>query len=40
MHIGVKTVETYRHRIREKLQLESPNDLLKLAITWTHRAQK
>jgi DNA-binding NarL/FixJ family response regulator len=40
LHIGVKTVETYRHRIREKLKLEHPTDLLRSAIAWTHQAQK
>ena len=37
LHIGVKTVETYRHRIREKLGLEQPGDLLRSAIAWTHQ---
>lgn len=36
LHIGVKTVETYRARIREKLKLKDPTDLLKRAIAWTH----
>lgn len=36
LHIGVKTVETYRARIREKLRIENPADLLQLAISWTH----
>jgi len=40
LHLGVKTVETYRHRIREKLRLDHPTDLLQAAITWTHRASK
>jgi DNA-binding NarL/FixJ family response regulator len=40
LHIGVKTVETYRHRIREKLKLEHPADLLQSAIAWTHHGQK
>jgi DNA-binding NarL/FixJ family response regulator len=40
LHIGVKTVETYRHRIREKLKLEHPTDLLRSAIAWTHQGQK
>jgi DNA-binding NarL/FixJ family response regulator len=40
LHIGVKTVETYRHRIREKLKLERPTDLLRAAIAWTHQVQK
>jgi DNA-binding NarL/FixJ family response regulator len=39
LHIGVKTVETYRHRIREKLKLEHPRDLLRSAIAWTHHGR-
>ena len=39
LHIGVKTVETYRHRIREKLKLQHPADLLRSAIAWAHKAQ-
>jgi DNA-binding NarL/FixJ family response regulator len=34
LHIDMKTVETYRLRIREKLNLESSSHLLKLAIRW------
>jgi DNA-binding NarL/FixJ family response regulator len=37
LHIGVKTVETYRHRIREKLQLAHATDLLRSAIAWAHQ---
>jgi DNA-binding NarL/FixJ family response regulator len=36
MHIAVKTVETYRARIKEKLKLKDSNQLLQWAITWTH----
>jgi DNA-binding NarL/FixJ family response regulator len=32
--IGMKTVDTYRTRIKEKLNLESTSELLKLAIRW------
>lgn len=35
--IGTKTVETYRARIREKLNLKEPTELLKRAIAWTHQ---
>lgn len=35
--LGVKTVETYRARIRDKLKLRNPEDLLPVAIEWTHR---
>ena len=34
LQIDMKTVETYRLRIKEKLNLESSSDLLKLAIRW------
>jgi len=34
LHIDMKTVETYRLRIKEKLNLETSSDLLKLAIRW------
>jgi DNA-binding NarL/FixJ family response regulator len=36
LHLGAKTVETYRARIREKLNLKDPAELLQLAITWVH----
>jgi DNA-binding NarL/FixJ family response regulator len=39
LKIGVKTVETYRYRIREKLKLEQPRDLLRSAIAWTHQGR-
>ena len=34
LRIDMKTVDTYRTRIKEKLNLESTSDLLKLAIRW------
>jgi DNA-binding NarL/FixJ family response regulator len=34
LRIDMKTVETYRLRIREKLKLDSSSELLKLAIRW------
>jgi DNA-binding CsgD family transcriptional regulator len=34
LRIDMKTVETYRLRIREKLDLDSSSELLKLAIRW------
>jgi len=37
LHIGIKTVETYRARIREKLNLKDGTELLQLAITWSHQ---
>jgi DNA-binding NarL/FixJ family response regulator len=38
MHIAVKTVETYRCRIKEKLKLNDSSELLQVAISWNqHR---
>jgi DNA-binding NarL/FixJ family response regulator len=37
LNIGVKTVETYRSRIRDKLKLDTASELLQLAIKWTHQ---
>jgi DNA-binding CsgD family transcriptional regulator len=34
LHIDMKTVDTYRGGIKEKLHLESSSALLKLAIQW------
>ena len=34
LSISVKTVETYRARIKEKLNLNDPSDLLQAAISW------
>ncbi len=36
LHIDVKTVETYRARIKEKLHLTESTELLQLAIRWSH----
>lgn len=36
LHIAAKTVETYRARIRNKLNLEDGGELLRSAISWTH----
>ena len=35
LHIDIKTVETYRARIKEKLKLKDGSDLLQWAIRWT-----
>ncbi len=35
LHVAVKTVETYRARIKEKLRLKDSSELLQLAISWT-----
>lgn len=37
LHIAAKTVETYRARIRAKLNLEDRGELLRSAISWTHK---
>jgi len=37
LHIAVKTVETYRARIKEKLKLKDSSELLRLAISWSQR---
>jgi DNA-binding NarL/FixJ family response regulator len=36
LHLGVKTVESYRARIKEKLKLEDGTQLLQQAIQWVH----
>ena len=36
LHLSVKTVETYRTRIKEKLDLADANELLQHAIRWTN----
>ena len=36
LNLSRKTVETYRRRIREKLELDSITELLQHAIQWTH----
>jgi DNA-binding NarL/FixJ family response regulator len=36
LHVAVKTIETYRARIREKLKLKTASELLQSAIAWTH----
>ena len=37
LHIATKTVETYRARIKEKLNLKNGSDLLQLAISWSRK---
>ena len=36
LSIAVKTIETYRARVREKLKLKNASELLQSAISWTH----
>ncbi|MHC4215965.1 MAG: response regulator transcription factor [Planctomycetota bacterium] len=38
MHLSVKTVETYRARIKEKLNLANADELLRYAIQWVSSA--
>jgi DNA-binding NarL/FixJ family response regulator len=37
LNIAVKTVETYRARIKEKLRLDDASELLQSAISWSHK---
>jgi DNA-binding NarL/FixJ family response regulator len=37
LRIAVKTAETYRARIREKLNLKDASELLQFAISWAHK---
>ncbi len=39
LHLGIKTVESYRARIKEKLKLEDGTQLLQHAIQWVHSLQ-
>jgi DNA-binding NarL/FixJ family response regulator len=36
LHLGIKTVESYRARIKEKLNLDDGTQLLQQAIQWVH----
>ena len=36
LHLGIKTVESYRARIKDKLQIEGATALLQHAIQWVH----
>ncbi|HUT30584.1 MAG TPA: response regulator transcription factor [Sedimentisphaerales bacterium] len=40
LHLSVKTVETYRGRLKEKLNLHSATELLQYAIKWTKTEDK
>jgi len=37
LHVSIKTVESYRARIKEKMDLKSANDLLRRAVQWIER---
>jgi len=38
LHVSVKTIESYRARIKEKMHLKSANDLLRRAVQWIERS--
>jgi len=40
LHLGIKTVESYRARIKEKLRLADGNQLLQHAIQWVQSATR
>jgi DNA-binding NarL/FixJ family response regulator len=40
MHLSIKTVETYRARIKEKLSLADADELLQYAIKWVSSSNK
>jgi DNA-binding NarL/FixJ family response regulator len=40
LHVDVKTIETYRGRLKEKLKLKEGSELLQLAIRWNHDRAK
>jgi DNA-binding NarL/FixJ family response regulator len=39
LHLGIKTVESYRARIKDKLKLTDGTQLLQQAIQWVHSLQ-
>ena len=39
LSLDVKTIETYRGRIKDKLELKDSSDLLQQAIAWIHQRQ-
>ncbi len=40
LHLSVKTIGTYRERIKEKLDLKSANELIKYAAIWVKKGDK
>ncbi len=40
LYLSVKTIETYRSRIKEKLNLSSGSELLQCAFQWANRQDK
>jgi DNA-binding NarL/FixJ family response regulator len=39
LHVSVKTINTYRQHIKEKLELDSATEILRHAIQWVEREQ-
>lgn len=39
MHLGVKTIGTYRDRIKHKLRIKSASELTRRAVLWTENSQ-
>ena len=37
MHISVKTVESYRARLKDKMNLRSGTELLRFAVRWAEK---
>ncbi len=40
LHLSVKTIGTYRERIKEKLDLQSANELIKYAALWIKKGEQ
>lgn len=40
MHLSIKTIGTYRERIKEKLNLKHYTELVKVAVHWLQQTQK
>jgi DNA-binding NarL/FixJ family response regulator len=40
LNLDVKTVETYRARLKDKLQLETGSELVRLALNWVQNNSK
>jgi DNA-binding CsgD family transcriptional regulator len=34
LHVSVKTIDTYRARIKEKMHLKTANELMRRAVQW------
>jgi len=39
LHVSVKTIGTYRERIKEKLKLKNATELLRYALNWVEKEQ-